>query len=229
MNNFSWSMESRYKVGDWENESISSHGISMVASSIGNSTFKETRLVDIKDLRKCFFKGWLEITADNFECMLQYADLHETAFNNYDRGIFIKQWKASLGAEQLLDLLFKFTHITKFKLDVVWDTENADIAETISRSVQFFPSLVELTIAKCHLTDDGMSDIMECIENPASLKILDIRKSPLSETMLPRISEFFGSLIDLKTDLGKENSKVVSSVVSNSVTTSVDDVFDKGI
>ncbi len=229
MNNFAWSMESRsmgnrYTVGEWDNDSVSSHGISMMASSNGNSAFKETSLVDLKDLRKCFFKGWLEITSDNYECLLQYSEMHETAFNNYDRGVFIKQWKASLGADKLLDLLFKFTHITKFKLDVMWDQDDVDMAETISRSVQFFPSLTELTIAKCRLTDGGMTDVMESIESPALLRILDVRDNPLSEGILLQIREFFTNLTDFKTDLMNVKEKALSPETSGALNTSINDV-----
>lgn len=213
MNNFTYSMENQYKVGDWDNDSVSSHGVSMVASSIGNSTFKETSLVDLKDLRKCFFKGWLEITPNNYECLLQYSEIHETAFNNYDRGVFIKQWKASSGTDKLLDLLFKFTHITKFKLDVMWDQEGIDMAETISRSVQFFPSLSELTIAKCRLTDSSMIDVMESIERPTALKILDVRDNAISEGILVRIREYFTNLIDFKTNLANEIDNSTLTVI----------------
>ena len=184
------------------------------ASSFGGSDSVETRLDDISDIRKHMFKKFLEITPENYEGLLQYSEMYTTSFSSYDLGLFVKRWKSSLGTDSLLDLLLKFTNINKFKIEIVWDNRDVDMSETISRSVQFFGNLGELTLSKCQLTDSGLEDILESLKNPDSLKILDIRENRLSESILPKIREYLMNLIDLKTDLKQTASTPAHSSIS---------------
>ena len=205
-----WSMEKgSYDIGEnWETGSLDSRGFTGDPTATGRSGFKETHLEDLPEIRKYMFKGSLEITPENYEGLLQFSDLYGTAFGSYDRGVFVKRWKSSLGTDVLLDLLLKFTHINKFKIEVVWDSGDVDMSEIIARSVQFFGDLGELTISKCQLTDSGLEDILESLKTPDILKILDIRENRLSDSVLPKIRERLIRLIDLKTDLVQTESKI---------------------
>jgi hypothetical protein len=206
-----------YKVGDdWKDGTISDRGFSDSASMIGSGFAPEMKLDDVRDLRKYFLKGYLEITPENYEGLLQYSDMYESAFKAYDRGVSVKRWKTSLDTEKLSDLLLAFTNIRQFKVEMIWDRENVDISETLSRSVQFFGNLGELTISRCQLTDGGLEDILESLKSPETLKILDIRENRLSNSILPKIRERLIRLIDLKTDLVQAESKSLSVKESDS-------------
>jgi hypothetical protein len=204
-----WSME-RYDVGDdWDNQSIQSYGFSDSASTIrgGGAPLQPQDLTALTELRRHFFKGYLEITPDNIESIQQYTLMYESSFGRYTGGVYVKRWKTSADRESLQEFLFKFTEITKFKMEPVWDRDDEDFAEILIRSVQFFNDLGELTIAGCRLTDGHMEDILESIPNPGKLRILDIRNNPLSVAVLPRIQERLPRLADLKTELYAEEAK----------------------
>ena len=208
---------SNYKVGDdWKDGTFSDRGFSDSASMIGSGFAPEIKLDDVRDLRKYFLKGYLEITPENYEGLIQYSDMYESAFKAYDRGVYVKRWKTSLDTEKLSDLLLAFTNIRQFKVEMIWDRENVDISDTISRSVQFFGDLGELTISRCQLTDRGLEDILESLKSPETLKILDIRENRLSSSILPKIKERLIRLIDLKTDLVEAESKSLSVKESDS-------------
>lgn len=204
-----WSME-RYDVGDdWDNQSIQSYGFSDSASTIrgGGATLQPQDLTALTELRRHFFKGYLEITPDNIESIQQYTLMYESSFGRYTGGVYVKRWKTSTDRESLQDFLFKFTQITKFKMEPVWDRDDGDFADILIRSVQFFNDLGELTIAGCCLTDGHMEDILESIPSPEKLRILDIRNNPLSVAVLPRIQGKLPRLVDLKTELYAEEAK----------------------
>ena len=185
-----------YGIGsDWDGESLGSLGFSDTASSYGGGNTREQKLDELSGIRKHMFKGSLEITPNNLASIQEHTVLYESSFGAYDRGVFVKAWKASLGTDQLLEILLKFTHITKFKFDVIWD-KDVDLSETISRSVQFFSDLGELSIAGCRLTDQGMDDVIESIQNPDKLKILDIKSNGLTSAVVLKIRERFTKLID---------------------------------
>ena len=203
-----WSAE-KYDIGDdWDNQSIQSFGFSDAASTIrGGVSLQPQDLTALKELRRHFLKGYLEITPDSLESIQQYTMMYESSFDAYTGGIYVKRWKTSADRESLQEFLFKFTRITKFKMEPVWDRDDEDFAETIMRSVQFFGDLGELAIAGCRLTDRHMEDILESVPSPDKLKILDIRNNNLTPGVLPRIQERFTRLIDLKTELYAEAGK----------------------
>ena len=204
-----WSAE-KYDIGDdWDNQSIQSFGFSDAASTIrgGDGVLQQQDLTALKELRRHFFRGYLEITPDSLESIQQYTMMFESSFDRYGGGVYVKRWKTSANREALQDFLFKFTQITKFKMEPVWDRDDEDFAETITRCVQFFGDLGELAIAGCRLTDRHMEDMLESIPSPEKLKILDIRNNNLTPRVLPRIQERFTKLIDLKTELYEEKTK----------------------
>ena len=203
-----WSAE-KYDIGeDWDNQSIQSFGFSDSASTIrGGAPLQQQELTALTELRRYFLKGYLEITPDNLETIHQYTMMYESSFGIYAGGVYVKRWKTSADRESLQEFLFKFTRITKFKMEPVWDRDDEDFAETIMRSVQFFGDLGELAIAGCRLTDRHMEDILESVPSPDKLKILDIRNNNLTPGVLPRIQERFTRLIDLKTELYAEAGK----------------------
>src|SRR3990167_4064174 len=136
LNESSWAMEKgAYDIGeDWEKTSVGSRGISSAASSSGGKggygqEEGAIKLDALPEIRKYMFKGFLEITPDNIEGFLQHSDVYATSFSQYDRGVFVKHWKSSLGTERLLELLLKFTHINKFRLGIVWDQPDVDVSE----------------------------------------------------------------------------------------------------
>ena len=58
---------SNYKVGDdWKDGTFSDRGFSDSASMIGSGFAPEIKLDDVRDLRKYFLKGYLEITPENY-------------------------------------------------------------------------------------------------------------------------------------------------------------------
>lgn len=204
-----WSAE-KYDIGeDWDNQSIQSYGFSDAASTIrgGGATLQQQDLTALTELRRHFFKGYLEITPDSLESIQQYTLMYESSFGRYTGGVYVKRWKTSADRELLQDFLFKFTQVTKFKMEPVWDRDEEDVAETIIRSVQFYVDLGELSIAGCRLTNSHMEDILDSIVNPDKLRILDIRTNNLTATILPRIQEKFTKLIDLKTELYEAEAK----------------------
>ena len=204
-----WSAE-KYDIGDnWDNQSIQSLGFSDAASTMrgDGGVLLPQELTALKELRRHFLKGYLEITPDSLESIKQYTMMYESSFDMYTGGVYVKRWKTSQDRESLQEFLFKFTQITKFKMEPVWDRDDEDFAETIMRSVQFFGDLGELAIAGCRLTDRHMEDILDSVPSPEKLKILDIRNNNLTPGVLPRIQERFTNLIDLKTELHEEAAK----------------------
>lgn len=204
-----WSAE-KYDIGDdWDNQSIQSYGFSDAASTIrgDGGAIQPQDLTALKELRRHFLKGYLEITPDSLESIQQYTMMYESSFDMYTGGVYVKRWKTSQDREALQDFLFKFTQITKFKMEPVWDRDDADFAETIMRSVQFFGDLGELAIAGCRLTNSHVEDIMDSIPNPEKLRILDIRNNSLTVAILAKVQEKFTKLIDLKTELYEAETK----------------------
>lgn len=177
------------------------------SAEIEEAATQHQDLTAIKELRKHFSRRFLEITPDNIQIIQPYTMMHESSFDEYTGGVYVKQWKTSTEIETLREFLFKFTRITKLKIEPIWDRNDADIAGTISQSVQFYGDLGELSIAGCALTNSHMEDILESVPNPDKLRILDIRNNNLTITILPRIQEKFTQLRDLKTELYEEVAK----------------------
>jgi len=200
----------KYGIGeDWDNSSLDSFGFSDSASTIrgGGAALQQQELTALTELRRYFFKGYLEITPDSLESIQQYTMMYESAFGIYTGGVYVKRWKTSADRECLQEFLFKFTQITKFKMEPVWDKDDADFADILIRSVQFYGDLGELSIAGCRLTSSHVEDLMDSVPNPEKLKILDIRNNNLTLEVLPKVREKFTKLIDLKTELYEEEAK----------------------
>ncbi len=158
-----------------------------------------SRLTDIKELQKHFFQGSLEITPDNYQILNKFTVSDALAFQSYDKGICLKKWKASLGLESLYDLLHSFKKIKSIKVQMEWDQE-ADIAESLARAIQFYEDLTELKIKDCRLTDKGFKKVLRSITHKDKLKVLDLRGSSLSAGQFDTIKQVFVNLTTFKKD-----------------------------
>jgi hypothetical protein len=173
-----------------------------VALSLEKFDLKDKSLSDFKELRRYFFKGFLEITPQNFEDIGRTALSYPENFSRYNGGIFINGWNASSITEsELLNLLHGFTDVTKFKVNILWDTDDYDTSEIICRTIQFFPNLSELFLANCRLTDTSVHEIIESLVHPCSLRTLDLTNNLVSEEVLIMLGTNCASLINLKTGL----------------------------
>ena len=113
----------------WEGESLRSFGISDTGSILGGSRgiTREQQLTDLKDMRKYFDEGFLEITSYNLKSIEQFTMMYESSFDIYDKGIYIKNWKTAISTNDLLELLFKFTCITKLRDKLIMFISNDDV------------------------------------------------------------------------------------------------------
>jgi hypothetical protein len=152
------------------------------------------RLDDFDEIREYMFKGYLEITPDNHLDLLNFAQTNKEIFKTFDRGVCVKQWKASIEQKQLIKLLLSFSRIDKFTFEMLGDGDATDMSGPISRGVQFYQNLTELTLAGCKLDDKGMDDIIESIRNPGMITALDIRDNNLTNDSIQKIMETFVNL-----------------------------------
>jgi len=160
-------------------------------------------LADIKDLKKHFFMGNLEITPQNYQVLTQHTSFYATAFKMFDEGVLVKGWKASLGFEPLTDLLYAFQNLKAFKVSINWDKEE-DVSETIARAIQFYKNLTELEISNCKLSDEVMTVIMKSVKDPKKLSILNVTDNKLSKDTLTNLKKHFPNLASFKTDINLE-------------------------
>jgi hypothetical protein len=130
---------------------------------------KTRKLTDIRKLRPYFDRGYLEINHNNCGTLLDYFKNYRISFFNYDRGVFVKNWKASVGFDSVRELLYSFTHIKSFKLRIEWDKEG-DVTPLICQAIQFYENLETLDISNCHLTEANLEDVIKSIPYPDKLR-----------------------------------------------------------
>jgi len=238
--------KSRYSVGkDWDDSrSVASNSFSVrgypatqkeelsydeedgwergtARSDLDNREVRGQKLAEIKNLKKYLFKGNIEITPENHQVLLKHSIFYETAFKTYDKGVTIKGWNASLGFEDLTNLLHNFENLRTFKINIKWDKEG-DISETITRAIQFYENLTELDISNCRLTDEAMVDIMESVADPKKLSLLNVTENKLSKDTLISLKKHFPNLASFKSDADLEagtstlsqkgNTSIISSL-----------------
>ncbi len=146
------------------------------------------KLIDIKELKRYFFKGSLEITPENYQTLNKFTVSDAQAFQIYDKGVWLKKWKSSLGFEPLVDLLHSFEKVKIFKVQMDWD-EEADVSEPLARALQFYGELTELDLINCKLSDQSVWDIIDSLPFPDKLKVLDLRENDLSPNTLEKIKD----------------------------------------
>ncbi len=154
------------------------------------------KLTDIKELKKYFFQGNLEITPENYQDLIKFTGFYTTAFQSYDKGIWLKKWKASLDFEPLVDLLYSFKKIKSFKVQMKWDQE-ADIAESLARAIQFYEDLVELDLANCKLSDTGMLVILGSLAVSHKLQSLNVIGNLFNVKILDENKKYLPGLLIL--------------------------------
>ena len=140
------------------------------------------KLTDFTELRRYFYKGYLELTPGNYAKLVETSQRYESSFMSYEGGIFVKGWETSNDLSNLIDLLVLFNKIKKFKINCARGDE-AELAEVIGRAIQFYEELIELDLSGCKLSDTMMQDIMESIISK-KLKIINISDNNLSTEMV---------------------------------------------
>ena len=164
------------------------------------------KLTDKRDIRKHFFKGMLEITPKNYQILLKHSISSEAAFHSYDKGLSVKGWPVSMGMDSLMELLVSFSKVTRFKMDINWDTagQEEEVGEAIARSLQFYEQLTSLELSGCRLSNASWQEIVACIPQPICLKELDVRNNLLTEEIIRNIPGRFPNLIRLELDVKRE-------------------------
>lgn len=154
------------------------------------------KLSDIKELKRYIYKGNLEVTPLNYQSLHKVAESHSEVFQQHGEGLWIKNWKASLGFEPLLDLLQSFEKVRRFKVQVEWDQEG-DISEPLARALQFYEELTDLDLSGCKLNDEGVWDIMDALPAPKKLRSLHLQGNNLADDTLEKLKSHFPDLKQL--------------------------------
>ncbi len=150
------------------------------------------KLSDIKELRRHFYKGCLEITSGNYKQLAEVSQRYESSFMSYEGGVIVKSWEKSNEFSALTDLLLSFSKLKKFKINCS-RKDKEELTEVIGRAVQFYEELLELDLSGCQLRDSNMEDIVESIVHPEKLKVVNVRESDLSDKMLSMLERRFSN------------------------------------
>ncbi|OJW71116.1 MAG: hypothetical protein BGO68_04700 [Candidatus Amoebophilus sp. 36-38] len=140
-------------------------------------------LTDMKELRRHFTKGYLEITPKNYKQLVEFSESQAASFTNYEGGLFVKGWETSSEFDALMDLLLSFNVIKKFKINSARE-DKAELAEVIGKALQFYKELTELDLNGCGLGDGMIEDILESIAAPEKLRILNVSNNNLSTELV---------------------------------------------
>lgn len=170
-------------------------GLFKIAEELTPFTRRKVELTDIRDIRRYFDRGYLEIDNTNCNTLLKFSEDYD--FNIYTGGVFIKGWNASEGFDPLIDLLLSFTQIKKFKLRIEWEKEQ-DVTYLIGSSLQFYVDLEDLDVSSCHLTDTNAQDIIDSIPNPENLTSLNVHNNLFSTGAQNELRDHFKNLTRLK-------------------------------
>jgi Leucine-rich repeat (LRR) protein len=160
---------------------------------------KKVELTEIPDLSTYFDNGHLEINHDNYDTILNSCKLHKDDIRKYEGGVFIKDWKVSVGFKPLIELLEPFRNIKSFKLKIDWThwDEEENLARLMRKTILLYENLETLDISNCRLTDENMREIMESIQYPEKLRVLDVSHNPLSIKVRKNLQDYFENLVSL--------------------------------
>jgi hypothetical protein len=175
------------------------------------------RLSDIKELRKYFYKGYLEIIPKNYEQLIELTQRYESLFKNYEGGVFVKGWESARDLSSLIDLLVLFDKIKKFKINCA-SKDQTELGGVLGRAIPYYKELEELNLAGCQLSDAMMEDILEAIAFPEKLRKLDVSNNKLSVEMITSLQRRFSnaqvSYNTARLDLGLRGSNPASEGAS---------------
>lgn len=173
---------------------------------------KKTRfkkLTHIRTLRPHFDYGYLHITHENYDLLLEQSKKHKESFNGFDGGVFVKNWKASKGFDSLVELLYSFTYIKNFKIKIDWDAERSP-ALLLGKALQFYEDLEKLYIPNCRLAAENILEFISYLPSTEKLKILNVCDNTLNSLDIEELENHFTKLTKLKFNLDRcraENKK----------------------
>ncbi len=153
--------------------------ISDDGSVVCSSTDEEFQLLrNIVELRLLFCNKYFTIKPGSEAYILEYIKFHPKSFKCFEEGVFVSNWNISCCMVDLSDILHTFTYIKRFKIELVWDTqEHERLHNLLSNILHFYSDLQELYLVDCQLNNDQLKQIICNLPCPEKLQILDVRNN----------------------------------------------------
>ena len=187
------------KRDDGDTTSASDIGFDSVSTVSATSQEVVKPLEKIKEFKPLFRRWFLELTPDVCnESFLRYTEMYEQSFECYNKGIFVKGWKSLDDMTVLSEILHSFNAVTKVKIDIKWGDEEGDLSELILRTIPHYEDIAELHLPGCRLTHDHIEELLESIQRPEKLKILNLENNVFTHETEPFIRSRLEGLVELR-------------------------------